>query len=119
MAKEHNYYLHNHHLSIEMDDASSEMDDASSDNNENEKNATNFYAEIPPTKKRKRQLSGYNVFYGSEMKEAAKTEENCSKETLKNVMKSVASRWKTLSVDEKAKWNIEGEHFVLINFSPM
>ncbi len=116
MAKEHNYYMHNHHLSIEMDDVS-EMGDVSSENNENEKNATNFATEIPP-KKKKRQLSGYNVFYGSELKEATKTEQNCSKETLKNLMKSVASRWKTLSSEEKAKWNLEGQwYFALIYFS--
>jgi hypothetical protein len=102
MANEHNYYMHNHHLSIEIDDASF-------DNNENEKNATNIATEIPPTKKKKRQLSGYNVFYGSELKEATKTEQNCSKETVKNLMKSVASRWKTLSSEEKAKWNLEGQ----------
>ncbi len=89
-------------------------------NAKNEKVRTNLATEIPlPQQKKKKQLSGYNLFVSSELKEAKKSEQSCSKEAFNDLMKSVSSRWKTLSVDEKAKWNIEGEHFVLINFSPM
>jgi hypothetical protein len=78
-------------------------------NAKDEKCRTNLATAIPPPpQKKKKQLSGYNIFVSSEIKEK-KSEQSCSKETFNDLMKSVSSRWKTLSSEEKAKWNLEGQ----------
>ncbi len=82
-----------------------------------DKNLANSFARKTPKTKN---VKAYHLFMRAELKEekAKMKEQNWSKETVGTVMKAVSSRWKSLSSEEKAKWDLEGKHcFVCVFFS--